>query len=166
MAPGLALPSFALDEFCWRRPDTMTRRDWLLLLLGAPESVPLDPVRVQKSMFLFVHEDQLPVGERYEFTPYDYGPFSSEIYADLDSLVAAGLAERLDTPGYTWKQFRASADGVARARGLQATFDNEQRQLAERLFELKARVLAFSFRDLLTYVYDRYPEFARNSIFR
>ena len=58
-------------------------RDWLLLLFdGAGE--PLDRVRIQKSMFLFAERSKAPGGEKYRFTPYHYGPFSFDIYPDLD----------------------------------------------------------------------------------
>jgi hypothetical protein len=45
--------------------DSVTRRDWLLILCayhGAPGG--LDPVRVQKGMFLFARTGEVPTRER------------------------------------------------------------------------------------------------------
>lgn len=66
------------------------RQDWLLLLFDGAEP-PLDRVRIQKSMFLFAERSRAVDSEKYSFTPYHYGPFSFEIYPDLDRLVREGL---------------------------------------------------------------------------
>jgi hypothetical protein len=78
----------------------MTRRDWLLVLCayeGAPSG--LDPVRLQKGMFLFARTGVVPVHEQYQFKPYDYGPMSSMIYRDLDELVTEGFLVRHSVAG-------------------------------------------------------------------
>lgn len=144
---------------------SVDRRDWLLLLLGLPEPIPLDPVRVQKAMFLFAHEGPAPAAELYEFEPYDYGPFSGEIYRDLDRLVATGLVERIDTPGYTWKRFQASAAGQGEIHRIRARLSSDEHRGLASLLELKRLVMALEFRALLQHVYRRYPEFAENSVF-
>jgi hypothetical protein len=49
------------------------RADWLILLLGfkgEAENPELDPIRIQKGMFLLAHEAGLPNGERYDFSPH------------------------------------------------------------------------------------------------
>jgi uncharacterized protein YwgA len=79
----------------------MTRRDWLMLFIsfeGAPRG--LDPVRLQKGMFLFGQEvAEVPPDEKYTFRPYNYGPMSKAIYDDLDGLVADGLVEKVAVEG-------------------------------------------------------------------
>ncbi|MGH7490032.1 MAG: hypothetical protein ACREMY_31160, partial [bacterium] len=51
--------------------------DWLLLLLALKDAErPLDPVRLQKGLFLLAEEGGLSGAESYRFEPYDYGPFS------------------------------------------------------------------------------------------
>jgi uncharacterized protein len=144
----------------------MNRRDWLLVLLGQPMTAPLDPVRLQKCLFLLSQEADLPLDERYAFEPYDYGPFSPQIYADLDGLLQQGLVEQLDTPGYTWKRYQASSQGLARVAELQQQANEGDRRGLARLQELKRQVLGLSFNQLLRYVYGRYPDYARNSVFR
>src|SRR5918998_2701745 len=100
----------------------MTPADWLLLLIAleAPAGG-LEPVRVQKGLFLLAREGGLPRSERYWFVPYNYGPMSPRIYRDVDALVRRGLLERLPVPGYTWGRVRATAAGKAHARRLVGT---------------------------------------------
>jgi uncharacterized protein YwgA len=143
------------------------RRDWLLLLLALRDaSQPLDPVRLQKGMFLLAQERELPQAQRYRFRPYDYGPFSSRIYSDLDDLVAAGFVERIPAPGYTWSRYRATEAGIAEAQRVLDRLPLARRADAVWLGELKRHVLALEFRALLHHVYGRHPEFAENSVFQ
>ena len=122
----------------------VSRRDWLLLLLafeGAPDG--LHPVRVQKSLFLLAHDAELGLDpdEAYEFAPYNYGPMSKQVYADLDELEADGLIRRV--PGR-----RAELDAVPRLpSGLTAATAADRRHapedvpVARRLFEIKQLVV-------------------------
>lgn len=142
----------------------MTRRDWLLLLVGLhPPPDGLEPVRVQKALFLLAREGGIPARERYWFVPYNYGPMSPRVYRDVDALARAGLVERLPVPGYAWGRVRATEKGQARAAQLAARADA---RAVRRLAEIRAEVLALSFADLLETVYDRYPAFATRSVFR
>jgi uncharacterized protein YwgA len=143
----------------------MARRDWLILLLGfkGADGPALDPVRVQKGMFLFAQESGAGEAERYSFEPYNYGPYSFELRDDLRHLVAEGLAEAQPVPGYTWNKYKLTAAGMERA---QAVRDGSQRELAKKVFQIKQRITGKSFNALLRDVYDDYPEFASNSIFR
>jgi uncharacterized protein YwgA len=143
----------------------MSRRDWLLLFLGfkGADGAALDPVRVQKGMFLFANEAGAPPAERYEFEPYNYGPYSFDLRSDLGQLVREGLATAEPVPGYTWSRYKLTGDGMAKAKDLR---DKAPRKFARKLFEIKQSVTSQSFNALLRDVYDRYPEFAANSIFR
>jgi uncharacterized protein len=146
----------------------MKRRDWLLLFAsyaGAPEG--LDPIRFQKGLFLFAERSKATQRSKYVFKPYDYGPMSSEIYRDLDALVAEGLLKEVPVPGKRWVRYKPN----------NRTFREGQRILeqaeAERfcddalmLYEIKRDVARMSFSDLLETVYAQHPEMAVNSIFR
>lgn len=136
-----------------------------MLLALRDAAFALDPVRLQKGMFLLAQEGGLPAGERYEFRPYDYGPFSSEIYSDLDELVAAGLVEGEEAPGYTWHRYRATPQGVEVAGALAQAMRPEDQRTLEFLHDLKRDVLSQGFRELLHHVYSRHPGFASRSIF-
>jgi hypothetical protein len=146
----------------------MTRRDWLLILCaykGAPAG--LDPVRLQKGMFLFSRAAELPETERYEFRAYDYGPMSPKIYSDLDALVAEELLEPCAVSGKRWSRFVATDEGRRTAEALLTglTHDGEKAR-AHGLYEIKQRIANISFNDLLADVYTEYPEMAVNSVFR
>src|SRR5262249_41736917 len=99
------------------------------------------------------------------FRAYDYGPFSSRIYGDLDALVDEGLVVREPAPGYTWSRYRLTAEGMAHAQAIVDDMDEEHRAAARLLAQLKQDVLTKSFSRLLRYVYRKYPAYARNSIF-
>lgn len=148
---------------------TVSRRDWLLLLLayeGAPDG--LDPVRVQKSMFLLREEagDDLAPDETYEFVPYNYGPMSKPIYADLDGLVAEGLAQKVPVKEQSWSLFRATANGLAKAERLVNGMSARDMPVARKLYEIKGIVAGKTFAELVEYGYERFPDYEARSIFR
>jgi uncharacterized protein len=146
----------------------MSRRDWLLILCayqGAPKG--LDPVRLQKGMFLFARSGVRPLHEQYDFRPYDYGPMSSQIYADLDSLVAEGLLEPHDVPGKHWSRYAVTDRGrAAAAARLESLSSEADKTSAQRLYEIKQSVADASFNELLERVYEEHPDMAVNSVFR
>ena len=144
----------------------MRARDWLLLLIASTGTVDaLDPVRLQKGLFLLAEEAALPKRERYRFVAYNYGPMSRGLYRGLRDLVRAGLVERRAAPGLAWGRYRATPAGAARARELEAGLGARGRARLERLREIRARIAAQSFGALLTDVYERYPQYATRSVF-
>lgn len=145
----------------------MTRRDWLLLLIGlegAPEG--LDPVRVQKGMFLLAREGGLAGAERYAFRAYNYGPMSPRLYRDLDGLVRRGLVERLPVRGYGWSRVTVTPAGADHVSRLHAEAGPAARASIERLAAIKRTIVGLSFSELLETVYSRYPAYASRSVFR
>jgi hypothetical protein len=145
----------------------MTPADWLLLLvaLDAP-AAGLEPVRVQKALFLLAREGGLPRSERYWFVPYNYGPMSPRIYRDVDALVRRGLLERQPVPGYAWGRVRATEAGRRRAEGLAAAAGPRERRALEALRRIRTLVTSLGFADLLATIYERHPEYAVRSVFR
>lgn len=142
----------------------MTRRDWLLLLVARhAEPRGLEPVRVQKALFLHAREGGVPARERYWFVPYNYGPMSPRVYRDVEALTRAGLMERVPEPGYAWGRVRATARGRERAEQLAATAPPAA---LARLDRIRSEVVSLSFAELLESVYERYPDFAAASVFR
>ena len=137
----------------------MDAADWLLLMVAARAEDPIDPVRLQKGLFLLAMEGGLPPAERYAFEPYSYGPMSRAIYRDVRRLETAGLVERVAVPGFGWRALRATPAGVTRAGAFPA-------EAVEAVRGTRAVVDRRSFADLLEYVYERYPEYATRSVFR
>jgi uncharacterized protein YwgA len=137
-------------------------RDWLLLLFdGAGQ--PLERVRIQKSLFLFAERSKAPDGEKYDFVPYHYGPFSYGIYPDLDRLVEQGLL-RVE-PGGSSSSPRYSLTGAG-ARAVEELGPSAPAERRDLLRSLREWVTERSFRTLLNDVYRLYPEYAVNSVFQ
>jgi len=140
----------------------LSPRDWLLLSLSGTGQ-PVDRIRLQKTLFLFSKRSKVPPAEQYTFQPYLYGPFSFQLYPDLDRLVLEGLvrADRLDrttSPGYS-----LTRAGQARAERLA---QQAPKARVRALTSIRAWVVAQSFRSLLENVYRLYPEYASKSVFR
>jgi uncharacterized protein YwgA len=145
----------------------MNAREWLLVLIayrGAPQG--LDPVRLQKGMFLFSQQAGRPGGETYSFEPYNYGPMSRAMYRDLDRLVESGHIERIPVTGYSWQRHLVTTDGATEAQRLLDDMAADEIPAARRLFEIKERVSSQSFAELLAGVYAEYPDYAVNSVFQ
>jgi hypothetical protein len=138
------------------------RQDWLLLLFDGAEQ-PLDRVRIQKSMFLFAERSKALESEKYRFTPYHYGPFSFEIYPDLDRLVREGfLRQDLDAASRS-PRYALTATGRQEVARLRQTAPAKRLGL---LGELRSWVTSRSFSVLLEDLYRIYPQYAVNSVFR
>jgi len=175
------------------------RKDILIILLALPgaSAEPYEPIvgRTRLMKLLFLVERELNVRRRfsirdyYSFEPYHYGPFSKDVFDDLDFLRNVGLL--------------ASAPGGPASRALQAETeklleeedvplesdtnlptDLEERfeltpkgkrfyedQLAsslpsdirDQLISLKQGLGSVSLSSLLRYVYQKYPESAEKS---
>ena len=143
----------------------MKARDWLLLLIaadGAPDG--LDPVRLQKGMFLLAREARLPPRQRYWFVPYNYGPMSPAIYGDVEALVEGGLVARVPAPGYHWERVAVTDLGRERAQEVKRDRSATPARLAV-VGEVKREVTELDFSALLRRIYRRYPQFAARSVF-
>jgi uncharacterized protein YwgA len=117
--------------------------------------------RFQKLVFLAQRERD--GAEPYEFRADDYGPFSPDLYDDIDRLVAADLIdydERTTDIGNTKQVYSLTEKG----RRAVENSDPDDFPVSER--ELTALGNAFDdvdLWDLLEYVYTEYPRMARNS---
>lgn len=148
------------------QPDGVSRRDWLLLYLsptalGLDENRPLTPVQIQKGMFLLTMRGR---NERlYEFEPYHWGPFSSEIYDDLRILEVQGLVAAEEIPFQNWKAYTSTESGTERAIEIASVLGN---RVVEWVASTRSWVTARSFTRLLQDVYSFYPNYATKSMLR
>ena len=134
-----------------------TRADWLLRFIAGSENHdgPVDVIRLMKGMFLFQEEKHAPREVNYKFRPYDYGPFTAEIYRDAEALEEAGLV----FGSAESKSYRTTGAGRRHLSALD--FDSE---LEQDLIGLRIEVDELSFRALLRRVYMAHPKSAERSI--
>jgi hypothetical protein len=141
------------------------RSDWVLLAVSAARGEALTPVQLQKSLFLLGTNMSQEVGDGYfAFQPYHYGPFSTQIYRDADELVDQGLLA-IDTvePGRPWRTYRATQQGLQRSEELQ---DEASSRAANYLASVVQWARRLTFQQLVSAIYERYPEQRVNSVFQ
>jgi hypothetical protein len=146
------------------------RQEMLLLYLGLPADGTnpgfTNPLRIMKGLFVFVQETPLDWrkgGATYAFEPYNYGPCSFAIYDDLTVLNGLGLLTTASPAGQDWNYYGLSERGIRLAKEIVSTWD--ARAVAY-MSELKTALSGMNFSTLLRAVYAKYPEYAKNSLFR
>jgi uncharacterized protein YwgA len=141
----------------------MQRQDWLLLVLSHAGSAGLTPVQLQKSLFLLGRNKEQQVGANfYSFVPYNYGPFSFDIYADAETLRDRGLIE-IQYYGNRFPDYKISDAGNQSAEVLKSRVEPNLNDYANRVTKWTQQL---SFPQLVRAIYEKYPEFRKNSVFR
>jgi uncharacterized protein len=132
-------------------------------LAGEPgELHPLDRLRVQKAVFLLTQRGSQEWRRLYNYKPYNWGPYSSQLSSDVESLVRNDLAEVEDVRGSRYGRYRTTRAGEARAAEVWADLTSPEREFIR---SVRAYVTQKSFTQLLREVYAAYPEFATASQF-
>lgn len=176
------------------------KSDLMLLLLYAPDhtgtyAAPIRGItRVEKLMFLLNMEGSMTsVAERYEFEPYKFGPFSSEIYDVLEALRGWELVDvhhRKITDYYEAAEVERLDENLSdEEEDLPITEENERSAVQEKtitltdrgkrlakmltdklsaedwqaLTRIRQKYGALSLRHLIAYVYQTYPKYAIKS---
>src|SRR5688500_8336561 len=96
--------------------------DWTLLVIAKAAPGPIQPVQLQKSLFLLgrnLSKEALQSESFYEFVPYDYGPFSASVYADAETLEAEGFVNIRRPPDTRYKLYTVTEAGSRRALELE-----------------------------------------------
>lgn len=169
-------------------PDDLYGPDLVLLLLAAPTRVgdAVDQIRgitrLEKLLFLADKEAQVQehILERLRFVPYHYGPYSREVYQAVELLEEAGLL--LDLRGYnpdTVDDMEELTVGITEEEAVERCFflTDDGRDVARllgarhpQLFHamgaLKDNYAGMSLRELIRYVYHKYPTYAERSKIR
>jgi uncharacterized protein len=136
-----------------------SRSDWLLCLIAgvAPDHDGwIDVIRIMKGMFLFQEEIGNLPEVNYKFQPYDYGPFTPQVYRDLEFLSREGLVASYSPAN---KTYRATRQG----REYMSAIDFPEQELNE-LLSLRIELDDLGFRDLLRRVYQAHPQSATRSV--
>jgi len=131
------------------------------LVLAALDSVPLDRMRLTKTLFLVWHLNGRKTDFPFPFRPYLYGPFSNEIYHTLDGLQREGLVAPEPDVDVRWARLYLTAKGEKQVSTL--SVDSDTRQSINTIARWASEQ---SFDNVLRYVYSEAPDFATKSIVR
>lgn len=138
----------------------MTRSDWTLLAIASVGDDTIDPVELQKSLFVLGEEEEEVVGSDFHnFLPYVYGPFTATVFLDASDLVKKELVT-LDAAGGI-PRYRASPKGLEETRRL----CEEEPRAAQYLSCVVEWAERLTFSELVSAVNLKYPDEHRDSIF-
>jgi len=142
----------------------LQRQYWPSLVLSCSPDHKLTPIQMQKALFLIGKNLPKFVGRRfYEFEPHNYGPFSVDIYRDLEELCDEGLVGVRAVPAREWNEYEATLPGLRIASEALDRFPVAARSYIERVVTWTRRT---SLAQLLGTIYRTYPEYAVRSVFR
>lgn len=141
----------------------MNRDEIIIAGLSASDAgATFSPVQLQKLFFVLDREAAPGLeGPHFNFQPYDYGPFDRVLYDRLDALRGEGLVQTFNSGRY--RLYAASPDGAARGTAILADMNPQMR---EYVGAVASWVRRLSFSDLVSAIYERYPDMRANSIFR
>lgn len=138
----------------------LTKSDWILVIL---KKKPLDRIHIMKTLFLIWHRSKRKIRGYFCFEPYLYGPYSLEVYSELRSLLADGLAIQPPHPVQEWTNYYLTGKGRMRANKVIEKFDPKIVSFIENIVE---EISHLTFFELLQKVYSEAPDFAANSVLR
>lgn len=143
----------------------MTAKDWTLMVIAAGKGRALQPVHLQKALFLsdrLLSNQQKAVDRFYRFDPYDYGPFCAAAYADADSLASEGLITVEQRPSTSYREYSVTPEGAEKAELLRQSIPPE---VSTYLDKLVGWVVSLSFNQLVSWIYKNFPDMIVNSVF-
>ena len=142
----------------------MTKKDLILAALASSPGATYTPVQVQKLLFLIDRNVPTDIdGPVFNFTPYDYGPFDSSVYTTIERLEESGLAHIEAPAASRWRNYRLTAAGQLAGEALLLALPE---RIATYIRDLSRFVRAVSFAELVSAIYEAYPEMRARSVFR
>jgi len=144
-----------------------------LILAYVGDEEPIDGrTRLQKMVFVvqqkLAESGELNDHQRYEFFPYDYGPFSKELAESIDHMIEEGLIDEdeveYDEDGSVKYFYELRPDGqelVEQELGKTEiqTIVRDARSIKQKFNE------DLSLPEVIDDVYSEYPEYAENSVY-
>ena len=124
--------------------------------------------RLQKLAFLLVEEELDDDGPGYEFVKYDYGPFSKQLLSDVERLDGDSVVDETQAETFSGNRrydYELRDDFGGEIEELAESDENAQRVL-EAAREVVDEHGDKPIRELLEDVYDEYPEYLENSVYR
>jgi hypothetical protein len=141
----------------------MERKYWTLLVISAAGSSGLSPVQLQKCLFLIAKNLPEEAGDGfYSFVPYNYGPFDPAIYTDAQLLIDEGLVTLARVAGKTWAYYVITPEGISTSERIRSEVAVQTHAYITAVVKWTQRL---SFGQLLTAIYQAYPEYKANSVF-
>jgi uncharacterized protein YwgA len=164
---------------------------------GQQRSAPVEGItRLEKLLFLLNVEKKLlatvPEGEQFHFVPFRMGPWTQEVYDEVDFLESLGLLTKSDRSDRSpaddvhdeelfdsavigkWQRasaisaagsetFQLTEAGRVRAAQLWRSLSEDERKA---IAEVKRKFNRMNLRQFLRYVYKQHPQFATESEIR
>ena len=165
--------------------------DVIVLLLGAPSKAPALQNRIEGvtrlEKLIFLLKQETPIGDQLTedpgFKSYNFGPFSAKIYQAVEVLAAAGLIQdstelspsaedswetqelvgMMRADPYTTRNFTLTDRG---RRYYEALIRDLPTDTESTVANFKARFGALPLRQLIRYVYKKYPKYTDKSVLR
>lgn len=140
------------------------RHYWPGVVLSLSPDRKLTPIQIQKSLFLIGQNLQALIGPSfYTFEPHNYGPFSAEIYRDIDELCDEGFVTVRTVVGRDWNEYESTASGLEVASGIIRRIPAPAQEYISNIVNWTRRT---PFNELLGAIYKAYPQFAVRSVFK
>ena len=141
----------------------MNRSDFVLATVALQGAgICLSPVQVQKLFFILDREIPDSIGgPLFNFEPYDYGPFDSAVYSEIERLDMAGLAKV--EQAYPYRVYALTDAGLDKGLKVADNFSEETRNYIKAAGSFVRRL---TFQQLVSAVYKKYPEMRAKSVFR
>ena len=140
----------------------MDQKEIILAGLTPANGVIHTPVQVQKLFFLLDKNiPELYGGPLFDFQPYNYGPFDKAVYDVLRELTIEGYVDIIPQGSLTC--YKLTASGQKEGEKLLSELPQSARKFIE---EVSVFVRRLSFTQLVSAIYEIYPEMRANSVFQ
>ena len=141
----------------------MEREAFMLAAMSPAGSNSFSPVQVQKLFFLLDENVAKQVsGSYFDFQPYDYGPYDKDVYIELNQLEKEGLVEIITPTVQGVRSFRLTNEGQQAGNEVLGEFPEPIQQYIRDVVNF---VRSLSFAELVSAIYQAYPEMKVNSVF-
>lgn len=141
----------------------MTRKELILASMATCCGHTYTPVQLQKLLFLLDMRAATELaGPHFNFKPYHYGPFDKAVYDELDILEHEGQVEVIREPHLKLRKYRLQTSGALIGSQLLEKLDPKTKEFVQKISEF---VRNATFPQLVSAVYQAYPEMRANSVF-
>lgn len=141
----------------------MDRRRIMLASMSPAGTGSFSPVQVQKLFFLLDRNIGEQIGGPFfDFAPYDYGPFDSAVYHELEGMEDDGLVEVIEQSRFGRRTYRLTDQGLKDGQDALSELDEPMRDYTIRLV---GWLRSLTFQQLVSAIYNKYPDMKVNSVF-